>query len=221
MNLDPSFIVHWSLLSVLFCSLVSLVSLVLLWVHFHIKIWFFLWKWGFPYPIPSTFIKLNPFMWVYEFGCFFHSALTITICILLLPCPIIDAFPYKKLNFFWTGGFPYSIPSIFIKLNPFICVCEFGCFFHNALANFVLFYSLVPLGSLVLLWVHLHIKIWIFLWTWGFPYPIPSTFIKLNHFMCVYGFGCFFHNALAITICTLHLFLLMYHISLMSWPKRS
>ena len=41
MNLDPYFIVHWSLLFVLFCSLVSLVSLVLLWVHFHIKIWFF------------------------------------------------------------------------------------------------------------------------------------------------------------------------------------
>ena len=87
MNLDPYFMVHWSLLSVLFCSLVSLVSLVLLWVHFHIKIWFFfLWKWGFPYSIPSTFIKLNPFMCVYEFGCFFHSALTITICTL---CPLV------------------------------------------------------------------------------------------------------------------------------------
>ena len=41
MDLDPSFIVHWSLLSVLFCSFVSLVSIALLWVHFHTKIWFF------------------------------------------------------------------------------------------------------------------------------------------------------------------------------------
>ena len=119
----------------------------------------FLWTWGFPYPIPSNFIILNPFMCVYEFGCFFHIALTITICILLLPCPIMDAFPYKNLNFFWTRGFPYSSASIFIKLNPFICVFEFGCFFHSALANFVLLYSLVSLGSLVPLWVHFHIKI--------------------------------------------------------------
>ena len=51
-------------------------------------------------------------MCVYEFGCFFHSALTITICILLLPCPVMDAFSYKNLNFFLDRGF-----SIFNSIN--------------------------------------------------------------------------------------------------------
>ena len=55
---------------------------------------------------------MNPFMCVYEFGCFFHSALTITICILLLPCPVMDAFSYKNLNFFLDRGF-----SIFNSIN--------------------------------------------------------------------------------------------------------
>ena len=45
----------------------------------------------------------------------------------------MGAFPYKNLNYLWTCGFPYPIPSTFIKLNPFMYVYEFGCFFHNAL----------------------------------------------------------------------------------------
>ena len=121
------------------------------------------WTWGFPYPIPYNFIKLNPFMYVYGFGSFFHSALVITICTLLLlclvslHCPVMGAFPYKNLIFFffgWKWGFPYPIPSNFIKLNPFMWVYEFGCFFHSALAI-----TICSLCSLVPLWVNVHIKI--------------------------------------------------------------
>ena len=54
-------------------------------------------------------------MCVYEFGSLFHSALVITICTLLLPClislpcPVMGAFPYKNLIFFFLMEMGVSI----------------------------------------------------------------------------------------------------------------